>query len=328
MILLSGCSAEENRDLFPDDKVVPVSLSIDRSDSYTRAPGDADLSVNRILIIPFRKTDEALNNDPENFVPEYDAARQLDVSFFPTVATMLNLSAASTYQLVIIGYNRNDYDFANQGSITERFSIGSTDIPATLANSFLQPTDAPVVPEFYSCIGTGYSNYDEVGQLFKPSEVNNVQGKLTRLVSALSIEVSNVPEFVSSMTLVAEQLVTGIRITDATPLEWQTAGDGGAKTLATEMPASGSVNFNLYMLPTTTARNTLLYLDVVYYTDTERYTVKIPDETGIVSSNRITFDSNHWVKITGDFSSMNIGFNLDVRNINLDDDNWDGYDTN
>ena len=71
-------------------------------------------------------------------------------------------------------------------------------------------------------------------------------------------------------------------------------------------------------------RNTLLYLDVAYGTGfKERYTVKIPDQTGVVSGNRITFDSNHWVKITGDYSSINLGFTLS-GNINLDDNAWDG----
>lgn len=324
MILLGGCSTEESRDLFPDESTVPVHLAISGNSNYTRAPGDAALSVNRILILPFRKTNEALTDDPANFVPEYSSARQLNVSSFPAVATMLNLSAASTYQLVIIGYNQNDYDFANQNSATRKFSIASTVTPATLANLYLQPTNAPIVPELFSCTGTGYLKNTMVGQRFKPSQVDNVRGTLTRLVSALSLQVNNVPGYVNAMTLTAEQLVTGIRITDATPLTWQTVDDSGTKTLGTKMPVSGSVNFNLYMLPTTTTRNTLLYLDVAYGTGfKERYTVKIPDQTGVVSGNRITFDSNHWVKITGNYSSINLGFTLS-GNINLDDNAWDG----
>lgn len=324
MILFGGCSAEENRDLFPDESTISVHLMINGNNSYTRAPGDAALSVNRILILPFRKTNEALANDPVNFVPEYSSARQLNVGSFPAIAVMLSLSSTSTYQLAIIGYNQNDYDFVNQGSATRRFSITSTTTPATLANVCLQPVNVPVVPEFFSCIGTGYLNATMVGQIFKPSQVNNVKGTLTRLVSGLSLQVSNIPGYVKSMTLVAEQLVTGIKVTDAVPLMWQTAGDGGMKTLGTKLPVSGSVNFNLYMLPTTTARRTLLYLDVNYGGGfTERYTVKVPDNAGVVSENRITFDSNHWVKITGDYSAINLGFTL-AGNINLDDNAWDG----
>jgi len=324
MILLGGCSTEESRDLFPDESIVPVHLAISGNSSYTRAPGDAALSVNRILILPFRKTNEALTDDPANFVPEYSSARQLNVNSFPAVATMLNLSAASTYQLVIIGYNQSDYDFANQTSATRKFSIASTVTPATLANLYLQPTNAAIVPELFSCTGTGYLKNVLVGQKFKPSQVDNVKGTLTRLVSALSLQVNNVPGYVNAMTLIAERLVTGIRITDAAPLAWQTDDDSETKTLGTKKPVSGIVSFNLYMLPTTTSRNTLLYLNVAYGTGfKERYTVKIPDQTGVVSGNRITFDSNHWVKITGDYSSINLGFTLS-GNINLDDNAWDG----
>ena len=323
MILLGGCSTEENRDLFPDENIVPVHLAINGNNSYTRAPGDA-VSINRILVLPFRKTNEALTDDPANFVPEYSAARQLNVNSFPAVATMLNLSAASTYQLVIIGYNQSDYDFANQNSVTRKFSIASTATPATLANLYLQPVNTPIVPQLFSCTGTGYLKNSMVGQVFKPSQVDNVKGTLTRLVSALSLQVNNVPGYVNTITLVAEQLVTGIKITDATPLIWQTAGDSGIKTLGTKTPVSGNVSFNLYMLPTTTARNTLLYLDVMYGASfKERYTVKIPNQTGVVLGNRITFDSNHWVKITGNYSSINLGFTLS-GDINLDDNAWDG----
>lgn len=163
-----------------------------------------------------------------------------------------------------------------------------------------------------------------MGQTFKPSQVDNVKGTLTRLVSGLTIQVNNVPAYVNSMTLVAEQLVTAIRVTDAQPLAWQTAGDSGAKTLGVKAPVAGSVNFNLYMMPTQAARNTLLYLDVAYGTGfTERYTVKIADTPGVVASNRITFDPNNWVKITGSYSSINLGFTL-ANNINLDDNAWDG----
>lgn len=149
LIGLGACSVEENQDLLPDEGIVSVNLEISRDGNYTRAPGDAALSVNRILILPFRKTDEALTNDPANFVLEYASARQLNVASFPAVAAMLKLTAASTYQLVIIGYNQSDYDFANPNSVMRRFNIGSTATPATLANLYLQPVNAPVVPEFF-----------------------------------------------------------------------------------------------------------------------------------------------------------------------------------
>lgn len=325
VMTLGGCSTQADSDLLPNEEgIVSVNLEIGTDGNYTRAPGDAALSVNRILILPFRKTNEALSNVPANFVPDYSAAKQLNVSSFPVVATRLNLSAASTYQLVIIGYNQNDYDFANPSNPARRFNIGSTLTPATLANLYLQPVNAPVVPEFFSCVATGYLGTSPMGNAFLPAQVDNIKGTLTRLVSGLSFQVTAIPGYVNSMTLVAERLVTGLRPSDATPLTWQTAGDGGLKTLGMAAPVSGTVNFNLYMMPNTSLTNTLLYLDVAYGSGfTERYTVQINDNAGVVSGNRITFSPNHWVKVTGDYSKINLGFTL-TDNVNLDDNAWDG----
>ena len=110
-LLLGSCSTDDVAEL-PLEEGVPVRFEIKRDGVMSRALGDAALSVNRILILPFRKTDEALPNDAANFVPEYSAARQLDVNSFPAVVTMLNLSAASTYQcgveiLQVAGVRRN-----------------------------------------------------------------------------------------------------------------------------------------------------------------------------------------------------------------------------
>ena len=101
-LLLGSCSTDDVAEL-PLEEGVQVRFEIKRDGIMSRAPGDAALSVNRILILPFRKTDEASSNDAANFIPEYSAARQLDVNSFPAVVTMLTLSAASTYQLLVIG---------------------------------------------------------------------------------------------------------------------------------------------------------------------------------------------------------------------------------
>lgn len=80
--------------------------------NLTRALGDATPSVNRVLILPFKKTNESLANDPVNFVPDYTSAKQIDLNAFPLNTAMLRMTTGSTYQLMVIGYNRNDYDFA------------------------------------------------------------------------------------------------------------------------------------------------------------------------------------------------------------------------
>lgn len=193
-----------------------------------------------------------------------------------------------------------------------------------MANLYLQPVNPTVVPEFFSCFGNGYQGTTLVGPVFKPSQINYVTGTLKRLVSGLTLEVTNIPAYVNSMTLIAEQLVTATRATDGTALAWQTAGDSGIKTLATQAPVSGKASFNQFLLAIPDSRKTLFYLDVSSYgLFTERYTVKLSDTPGVVSGNRIIFTPNHWVKVTGSYANINIGFTL-AGNINLDDNAWDG----
>lgn len=324
LLWLGGCSTDDIPSASSEDTIdVPLSISSEGL-SITRALGDATPSVNRILILPFKKINELLpTNDATNFAPVFNSARQIDVNSFPYTGRMLSLSATSTYQVMVLGYNRNDYDFSNQSSITRHFDIGLSGPPATLADMALKLTSISNVPEFFSCMANGYNHSLLIGSVFKPVQIDNLQGNLTRLSSGLTLDIVNFPNTVTSVSLSAEQLVTAISATDGTPRQWQTAGDASVKLIGTLTPTSGRVTFNTFILPTLDARKTLLYVDVSFGSSTERYTVKIVDTPGVVSGNRIIFTPNHWVKITGDYSNMNLGMNLS-GNINLDDNAWDG----
>ena len=326
-LFMGACADNETAGDNPAD-LTAVEISIDGDASlYTRALGDATLSVNRILIMPFRKTNESLPDNASNYVPDYNAAKQINVSSFPVVATMLNLSPASTYQIMIIGYNQNDYDFANPNNASRTFNLAPSASPGTLASFYLQPVTPTVVPEFYTVMGTGYMKGAFVGSKFKPGQVNNVQGTLNRIVSGLSLDISNIPSVVTSISLVAEQLVTSTIGMDGSPLSWQTAGDSGVKLFGSKVPTGNKVSFNYFVLATLDAHKTLLFLDVTYGTFTERYTVKVPDIANTSSGNRIIFLPNHWIKISGDYTKINQGFVL-TDNINLDDNIWDGIQPN
>lgn len=321
LLFASGCTKE---DIVPaPEETLSVRFDLNNENKvFTKAPSDAALSVDRVLILPFRKTDEGGTNDPANFAPVYSAAKQLDVNSFPVISTKLNLVAGATYQIMAIGYNRTDFDFTNQSAPARRFNIGPAS-GATLNSFYLQPVNATVVPEFYTCMGSGYMNATVVGSVFKPEQVNNIKGELARVVSGFTLDISSIPNYVTSITLVAEKLVTASKATDGTPLLWQSAGDTGVKSLGTKIPVAGKVTFDTFLLPILAAQQTLFYLDVTYSSFTERYTVKIVDTPGVVSGNRIIFTPNHWVKVTGDYTKINLGFIL-TDDINLDDNNWDG----
>lgn len=324
LLWLGGCSTDDIPSVSSEDRIaVPLSIG-EEGLSITRALGDATPSVNRILILPFKKTNESLPNDAVNFVPDLSAARQIDVNVFPYTSAILNLTAGSTYQVMVLGYTRNDYDYGNPSSITRHFDIGlSGGMPATLADMAVKLVNPTNVPEFFSCMANGYNQSILLGGTFRPELINNIQGNLTRLSSGFTLDITNVPAYVTSISLTAEQLVTAINTTDGTPRQWQIAGDAGVKLLGTLTPVSGRVTLNTFMLPTFDARKSLFYLDVTYASTTERYTVKIADNPGVVSGNRIIFTPNHWVKVVGDYSSINLGFTI-ANDINLDDNIWDG----
>ena len=87
-------------------------------------------------------------------------------------------------------------------------------------------------------------------------------------------------------------------------------------------PSSGNLTFSTYILPTFDTNKTGFYLDVEYGAYTQRYTVKVPD-SDVSSGNKFTLNPNHAINVTGDYSKINIGFNLSFT-INLDDNAWDG----
>ena len=109
------------------------AVSYTHLDVYKRQPV---YSVNRILVLPFQKINPALpGNDPSNFTPVYSLARQWDVATFPSGNLTLKLVKGLTYQVMVIGYNANDYNFNTPNATGNRFSIGSVTTP-TLLNNF------------------------------------------------------------------------------------------------------------------------------------------------------------------------------------------------
>ena len=321
-VLMSACSQDEAIGV-ASTETIPIELNIRDYKVFSRAPGDVASSVNRILILPFRKTNEGLTNDDANFIPVYGSAKQIDVATFPNVVTKFTLTPAITYKILIIGYNRNDFDFTNQSNPSRSFSIGSVTTPVTLANFHLQPMLPTVVPEFFTCISEGHMKGKLIGTSFKPEQVNSIKGTLKRIVSGFTLDITNIPAYVTSISLTAEQLVTASRATDGIPTLWQTAGDASSKLIGSRTPIAGKVKFNQYILAIPDARKTLFYLDVTYVGITQRITMQITNEPNVVSGNRITFSSNHWVKITGNFTNSGLVFILSGT-INLDDNAWDG----
>lgn len=329
IFLLSGCS-QDDEVVLQDENSVVVPIEIGSTEiSQTKAIENQPFTTNRVLILPFKKINESIvANDDSNFAPDYNAARQYDINNTTAYTGMLNLTATSTYKVIVIGYNRNDYDFNNQSSPANRFNIGAVTTPVTLANFHLQSTSVTSVPEFFTGVCMSYAGATATpnSPYFRPDQVTslNLKATLTRLVSGLNLQINNIPAYVTSVTLVAQQLVKAVLPITGTGTVFQLAADAdNLKTFGVKSPVAGSVAFNYYLLPTFSAHSTKFYLDVKYATYTERYTVNVPDLTNISSASNITFTPNEVVTIVGNYSNINFGFTIN-NSINLDDNAWDG----
>lgn len=324
---LYSCTSYDSYEVIDGKTEVKVEINNpDFTQAKSRNVGSSIHSVDRILLLPFKKTNEALENIDTNFEPEYTAAKQVDVNSFPVSTMTMALTSSSTYKIIVLGFNRTDYNMSDPNNTNNTFSLGSTDAPVTLANFHLQAAKATVVPEFFTDVCICYNNGEVVGEFFKPATLQDIslEGNLERIVSGLNVELSDIPEAVTSVSLIAEQLVKAVQPTNATPTLWQTSDDGEERTIAIKAPSLGTVSFGNLLLPTTDIHSTKLYLDLTYYgTLTERYIINVPDVAGVSSSNSITFTKNQVVNISGSYNSTGLDFKLNAT-INLEDDIWDG----
>lgn len=323
---LASCSKDDRDNSITKGNVaVKVDIGVDGFMTKSFA-NDGTHRVNRVVIIPFKKVAENLTNDDSNFQPAYSNALQINVAQFPENNAVIHLLENTTYKVLIIGYNQSDYDYNNRTSPANKFDIGSLTSPTTLANFYLYPKSPTIVPEFFVCIGEVFnSNNVSQGATFKPEQGYTIKGSLARLVSGLSVTMTNIPVFVKSISLVAENLVKTSKATDGSVLQVQTTGDGGNRVLGKLTPVNGSLEFKTYVLPTFDANKTRLFLDVELGSLTQRYSVIVPDNLGVSSSNKLIFSPNHAINLTGNYSTaINYGFTI-TYGINLDDPAWDGY---
>lgn len=322
-LLAVSCNSADDDGGIPGG-MVPVDVQVSLDDADTKAfsnPGGHQ--VNRVLFLPFKKTDESLTDDDSNFVPVYSFAVQKDITGFPLTDVMLNMLSGSTHKVMVIGYNSSDFDFNNRSNPANRFDIGSAGPSVTLANFHLYPKSPVLVPEFFVCMATAYDGATPKGDAFKPESAYTVSGTLQRLVSGVSVKVTDVPSFVKSITLSAENLVKASFARNGVVSLYQTTGDGGTRIINKKSPdANGTVEFDQLLLPTFYDHRTGFFLDVELGSTTERYVVKVPD-TSVSTNNKLILNPNEALNISGSYSTINLGFTLGFL-INLDDDNWDG----
>lgn len=319
---LFGCN--QNEDINQTDRgTIAVPIEIISVTNTTKSIETQPHTVNRVLILPFKKIDESiLTNNDNNFSIEQASVKQVEFVGNPTFLTMLELTEGSTYKIFAIGYNNNNYDI-NNPDLDKRFDLFYS-APNTFTTSYYTSMSAANISDLFTATGISYNGATQTGQYFKPEDIKTLKVELTRLVSGLSFAITNIPTYVTSITLVAEKLVQSVYLNDLEALMIQSeTADDNLKTFSTQVPTAGQINFDHYLLPTFDVNSTRLYLNVKLGSITERYLVKVNNVTGVSLDNRISFNPNQVVKILGDYSSINLGFTLSYS-INLDDNSWDG----
>ncbi len=321
-MLWAGCQRERPEPSGADE----VAFSV----TYSRNLSVAASSVNpvdRILVLPFRKINDALpDNDRSNFIPDYAHAFQWDVTSFPTGTKFLELQPEARYKVLVIGYKSTDYDFSGEAVTPATFSLGADDVPENLENFRIRLNDLGQIPELFLSKCQAYADGVPQGEVFTvtPGQMIRLTAELNRIVSGLSVEISDVPDFVDSVTLSAGMVTRALLLDDTIPsVVDDSAAVGSVVQLLQKAPEAGSLLMNTFLLPVTSA-DTWLYLDIKYGTNRERYTVKVNDSE-VSENNKILFLANRQVVITGSYNTIDIGFILTYY-IDLDDNIWDGID--
>ncbi len=334
-LVLTGCSKDEDYGKTGTQTAQKVSIPIEINSSQLsllRSIEEQPYTIDRALILSYKKTDESMTNDDINFELDISllAAAQVNLDGLVTHKAMLEFISGSTYKVLVLGFNQNDGGIE---SATPKFNIGGAGNSTFATEEILLQKSPADVPELFTGVCQSYITYNEIsptGEYFKPEEITILKATITRLVSGLNLEITNIPDSISSISLVAETLVERIHpisYVASSAYRWSPDNDNDDKTtFSTQVPVNGSVSFNHFLFPTFDTNKTKLYLDVQSTNQTKRFLVKVNDVPGVSSDNSIIFTPNDVVKISGDYSKIDFGFIIELATINLDDNDWDGLE--
>ncbi len=321
VLLLAGCSRERLDGLAGGR--VDVSVAFDGNGLPLTKAFTGTHDVDRVLLIPFAKIDRSGADTYDNFTPESDWIRQVDVNDFP-VAASLSLIPGMEYIVLAIGYNHTGLDYDTQGLTGTGFGMafaGDTALLSDMVIGIPSPYTYPfAAPELFRCFCTPASGE----QVFTASDTVSLTGDLTRMVSGLSLQISNIPDDVTSIDLRAEMLTYSITATSLLPMLYDTSPETDNNLIGSQTPVSGAAAFDTMLFPTAQVYSTKLHVDIIKNGNTERHEIKVNDLEGVSSDSAITLTPNGVVSISGDYDKIDTGFTVTGSQFNLDSDNWDG----
>ncbi len=308
--LLSSCQKGDSA--FGDRVEVDMQIGAHNVIGTRVFSNDDPLSVDRILVIPFTKSNAAAE-DNANYTAEPGLAVQMDVDGFPVTDLKMLLSPLSTCKLVVFGFNRQNYDFHNSDPSTDGLVI---DYGGTLAELSIEDRAA--------ARGTSQSAelFYDVSDPFRPGSGTSVSANLVRMVGGLSVTLTNVPDGVEMRLYHTAPFTTRWMVIGATAAGSFDTQDG---YYSITNNGGGTHYYSRYYFPT---GSTPITMDIEAI-DPEASPKRVPVATS--SGSQFTLVANQAINLRGDYRSIILGQELFVSNpsdngVHIDDDNWDGVD--
>ncbi len=307
--LLWSCQSDPD---WGDPVGIDMRIGADNVINTRAFSNDDPLSVDRILVMPFTKSD-GLEENNANYMAAPELAVQLDVDNFPVEDLKIFLSPMSTCKLVVLGFNRQDYDHYNRDPQTDDIVIGyagslyDLNIEDMMTGN-LSPQNAEL---FY-----------DMSEPFRPGSGTSVSATLVRMVGGLSVTLTNVPDGVELRLYHTSAFASRWKPID------RTAADNYTQTGYYQMTTAGGVSsYSRFYFPTGGTPLTMEIEAVDTATREQIARVRVATSGG----TEFNMVANQAINLSGDYRSVILGQELFVANpgdtgINLDDDVWDGTD--
>ncbi len=323
LCLLASCvKTERLAPEQPQEQLVAVNLDLSAGGSLaaTRAFSDTGTSrVDRVLILPFAKTNEALPDDDANFVLDYSLIRQIDLADpLPNegkLAVSLFLQPDVSYKIAALGFGQQDFDYADLTNPNATLlMVVMKGVEMKLSDFMIQTFSMAHRPELFGCMC--HEGGDENDTVFNASGSTALAGTLTRMVGGFSVRITDIPDYVTSISLIPKDLTVTVNLYGVPAY---TLGEPyyGLTLETLEPDASGTVEFEEFLFAAFDPMS--FRLDVMLGTSIESYTVT-------TNSGVTTFPiaPNQAINLSGSYAeAINFGFTA-ANTINLDDDAWDG----
>ena len=240
---------------------------------------------------------------------------QIDVDRFPVTDFKLLLSPLSTCKLVVLGFNRRDYDLYDSDPLTDGLVIDyGGGLPELSVEDRAAERGTPQTAELFF----------DVSDPFRPGSGTTVSATLVRMVGGISVTLTSVPAGVEMRLYHTTPFVTRWRVVGGT-------GDG--YTLPNNYPMTnnggGVSSYSRYYFPTGTDPVTM----DIEAIDSSAPPGETPRRVPVATSagREFNLEADQALNLSGDYRNVVLGqafFAITPSDdgIYIDDDKWDGID--